>query len=66
MDSGGRVVRRVEEEGAACVKLRKYSLWSPRKASVAGGQHTGGRTGLALNLIVPDSQLEVQRAETFL
>lgn len=61
-----RVVKGIEEEGAVSVRLRKYSLWSPRKVSVAGRRSTGREDGLALNLVIPDSQLEAQRAETFL
>lgn len=41
-----RVVKGIEEEGAVSVKLRKYSLWSPRKVSVAGRRSTGKEDGV--------------------
>lgn len=43
------------------VKLRKEGLWSPKEVSVICRQRAlEGRIGLTLNLVVHDSQLQVQ------
>lgn len=57
------MVRRIEEEGAACVKLKEDGLWSPEEG-LCGLQAEQRRKGcVGFNLEFPDSQLEVQGTE---